>query len=102
MEIDSHKMNKLEEYCQTKIVKALEQLTGLYCFQIYIPIDNDCSELKNDSKWLHRILIKQIVGNEEIQIIMCISKVFPYDFPKIYLHSSHRVFMKKFLILMMI
>lgn len=95
METDSHKINKLQEKCQIKTSDAIAKLATVYCCEKYNLLDNDCDEIKNNNKWQHRLLIRQSIVNQEFQLIVCIPKAFPYDFPKIYLHSSHKDFYEK-------
>ncbi len=95
MERDLHNINQLQEECQIKISNAIKELARLYCCEQYNIQEQDCNDIKNNEKWQYKILVKQTIEKQEIQIIVCVPKAFPYDFPKIYLHSSHKDFYEK-------
>ena len=77
MERDLHNINQLQEECQIKISNAIKELARLYCCEQYNIQEQDCNDIKNNEKWQYKILVKQTIEKQEIQIIVSIPKAFP-------------------------
>lgn len=66
----------------------LKRLQKKYQAEEYIPVEQDCENLKKSS-WLKLFLLNIAMEDVPYKLILAIPKTFPYEYPSIYLHQEH-------------
>ena len=65
-----------------------KRLQRKYKAEEYIPVEQDCKNLK-ESCWLKLLLLNINIESSLYKLILAIPKTFPYEYPSIYLHQEH-------------